>query len=186
MHSNVRQQSNILVILLIFNEQEAAGCKPVVLDTLPASVDRSIPATDTTPTTNHTPASFHPSTSTVYRLISVVEIIKREYLKVLETTRSTRLLGLHQYNEIGTLEDLHPVVASSNEIGDEKELEDVERTRHIIQAISGKHLLVLAVALHACYLLALNFILFLVHDEKKRPSCELHFRLVSYLNRRGS
>jgi len=82
----------------------------------------------------------------VPRLISVVEIIKREYLKVLETTHSARLLGLHQYNEFGTLEDLGIVVASSNGTADVKELEsarDLKRSRDIIQAISGKHLLVL-------------------------------------------
>ena len=62
----------------------------------------------------------------------------------LETTHSTRLHGLHQYNEIGTLEDLG-LVASSNQTADAKELEsaqEIERSRNIIQAISGKHLLV--------------------------------------------
>ncbi|KAF8805639.1 hypothetical protein BYT27DRAFT_7104018 [Phlegmacium glaucopus] len=119
---------------------EASDCKRVVLDTLPASVNISIPPTDTPP--RNTPASFHPSTSTVSRLISVVEIIKREYLKVLETTHSPRLLGLHQYNEIGTLEDLGIVVTPSNGTADAKELEsarDVKRSRDIIQAISGRH-----------------------------------------------
>lgn len=81
------------------------------------------------------------------RLVTVVEIIKREYLKVLETTRSTRLLGLHQYNEIGTLEDLGIVVASGDgtaDVGEEKleSTREVQRSRDIIQAISGKHLLV--------------------------------------------
>jgi hypothetical protein len=85
----------------------------------------------------------------VSRLISVVEIIKREYLKTLATTHSTRLHGLHQYNEIGTLEDLGVVVGSSNQTADAKELEsesaqEVERSRNIIKAISGKHLLVLS------------------------------------------
>ena len=82
------------------------------------------------------------------RLISVVEIIKREYLKILETTHSTRLHGLHQYNEIGTLEDLGLVVASSNQIADAKEelesAREIERSQNIIEAISGKHLLVLS------------------------------------------
>ena len=65
---------------------------------------------------------------------------------MLETTHSTRLHGLHQYNEIGTLEDLGLVVASSNQT-DVKELEsvrEVERSRNIIEAISGKHSLVLS------------------------------------------
>ena len=66
---------------------------------------------------------------------------------MLETTHSTRLHGLHQYNEIGTLEDLglQVVAASSNQTADAKELEsarEVERSRNIIEVISGKHLLV--------------------------------------------
>ena len=44
------------------------------------------------------------STTTIPRLISVVEIIKREYLKTLEMTHSRVLSGLYQYNEIGYLE----------------------------------------------------------------------------------
>jgi hypothetical protein len=39
------------------------------------------------------------------RLISVVEIIKREYLKTREVDQ---LRGLHQYNEIGCLETDEP------------------------------------------------------------------------------
>lgn len=115
------------------------------MDTLPVSIDTPVPPANTSSRSN-TSACFHPSTNTVSRLISVVEIIKREYLKILETTRSTRLHGLHQYNEIGTLEDLG-LVASSNQTADAKELElarEVERSRNIIEAISGKHLLVLS------------------------------------------
>jgi len=130
-----------VAVSLQFLLDEASDCTRVVLDTLPVSVDVSIPLNDTTPR-NNPPANFHPSTSTVNRLISVVEIIKREYLKVLETTHSTRLLGLHQYNEIGTLEELGIVVASSSETGGVKELEsalDVKRTQDIMQAMGGKH-----------------------------------------------
>ena len=116
------------------------------MDTLPVSADISVPP-NTSPRTN-TSACFHPSTSTVSRLISVVEIIKREYLKILETTHSTKLHGLHQYNEIGILEDLGLVVTStSNQTADAIELEsarEVERSQNIIEAISGKHLLVLS------------------------------------------
>ena len=107
------------------------------MDTLPVS------AANTSPSSN-TLACLHPSTSTVSRLISVVEIIKREYLKTLEITRSTRLHGLHQYNEIGTLEDLGLVAASSNDGKDLESAQEVERSRNIIEAISGKHLLVLS------------------------------------------
>jgi len=126
---------------LQFLLDEASDSKQVVLDTLPVLVDKSVPPDNTSPRTS-TSACFHPSTSTVSRLISVVEIIKREYLKTLETTHSTRFHGLHQYNEIGTLEDLGLVVASSNQTADAKELEsarEVERSRNIIEAIIGKH-----------------------------------------------
>jgi len=51
-------------------------------------------------------ASLSTVTMTVPRLVSVVEIIKREYSKTLETKHSSKLSGLHQYNEIGCLEDL--------------------------------------------------------------------------------
>jgi hypothetical protein len=53
---------------------------------------------------NHSSGRLSNSTITVPRLISVVEIIKREYLKKLETNRSSRLIGLYQYNEIGSLD----------------------------------------------------------------------------------
>jgi len=39
------------------------------------------------------------STITIPRLISVVEIIKREYLAAMNTNRSPELVGLYQYNE---------------------------------------------------------------------------------------
>ena len=134
-------------VVLTFWEQGASDCKRLVLDTLPVLLDISVSPANTSPRSNlNTSACFHPSTSTVSRLISVVEIIKREFLKTLETTRSTRLHGLHQYNEIGTLEDLGLVVASSNQTlaADAKKLgsAEVERSRNIIEAISGKNLLV--------------------------------------------
>jgi hypothetical protein len=73
-------------------------------------------------------------TSTIPRLISVAEIIKREYVKVLESKRSLRLEGLHQYNEIGCLEDLGLELG-----GDKREGEDDQtRTDEIVQALSGR------------------------------------------------
>ncbi|KAF8162462.1 hypothetical protein K438DRAFT_1618251 [Mycena galopus ATCC 62051] len=77
---------------------------PIVLHTLPATpkpvenVDGPVRVTN--------PPSLSHTASTVPRLISVVEIIKREYLKKLEIEKSSTLLGLHQYNQIGTLEEL--------------------------------------------------------------------------------
>ncbi|KAI0059194.1 hypothetical protein BV25DRAFT_1809363 [Artomyces pyxidatus] len=47
-----------------------------------------------------------PSTTTIPRLISVVEIVKREYLKMLDAKSMAALVGLYQYNELGCLEDL--------------------------------------------------------------------------------
>ncbi|KAI0249852.1 hypothetical protein BJV78DRAFT_631968 [Lactifluus subvellereus] len=46
-----------------------------------------------------------PSTITIPRLISVVEIIKREYLAAMDATKSPSIVGLYQYNEMGCLED---------------------------------------------------------------------------------
>jgi hypothetical protein len=44
------------------------------------------------------------SSTTIPRLISVVEIIKREYLAAMNAQRSPDLVGLYQYNEMGSLE----------------------------------------------------------------------------------
>ncbi|KAL1700665.1 hypothetical protein EV121DRAFT_189333, partial [Schizophyllum commune] len=41
------------------------------------------------------------STIAMSRLISVAEIVKREYLTELDKRKSTRLNGLHQYNFVG-------------------------------------------------------------------------------------
>lgn len=63
------------------------------------------------------------STSTISRLISVVEIIKREYLNTSEKT------GLHQYNEISYLE------RESNNT----EFENGERAQTLATALEGKN-----------------------------------------------
>lgn len=65
-----------------------------------------VPEATTTQPPEAAPKPANPSlaTTTIPRLISVVEIIKREYIKTLEVKHSPRLLGLHQYNEIGDLE----------------------------------------------------------------------------------
>ena len=70
------------------------------------------------------------SVSNVPRLISVVEIIKREYLKIADTS----LVGLYQYNELSTLEDLglRPDPRPVEEEGGE-----IARTQAIIQALDG-------------------------------------------------
>jgi len=76
--------------------------------------------------------------STVPRLISVAEIIKREYVNVLQEKRSSRMCGLYQYNEIGTLERLGVSVTPSAAASDKVTPEDL-RSLQIIQALKGKN-----------------------------------------------
>lgn len=88
-------------------------------------------------------AKAEKSTTSVTKLISVVEIIKREFPKALrshisdtsaddskETTLSPDLFSLHQYNEVGCLEDLDPPT--------EEELPE-ERAERIIVLLGGKN-----------------------------------------------
>jgi len=70
------------------------------------------------------------STAVVPRLISVAEIIKREYLKQLREKQPSRLSGLHQYNEIHCLEDTGTQVDTG------------EDTNDIVAALEGKNLCV--------------------------------------------
>jgi len=69
------------------------------------------------------------STATIPRLISVVEIIKREYLKTVEVTNSRVISGLYQYNEIGYLEE--------DQLEDSVSEED--RTLALAIALNGKN-----------------------------------------------
>lgn len=77
------------------------------------------------------------STATIPRLVSVVEIIKREYLKTLELESGESLSGLHQYNELGCLEDLGLNVDAEGEEGEG----DGERQRleALALALEGKN-----------------------------------------------
>ena len=59
-----------------------------------------------------------------------MEIIKREYLAAMNAKRSPHLVGLFQYNEIGSLED------QAESEGEEEEEADV-RARMITEALSG-------------------------------------------------
>lgn len=83
-----------------------------------------------TPLSLHTlptdPLKGRGSTMTIPRLISVVEIIKREYLAALDINRSTSLRGLHQYNEIGCFDQ-------------EKSTTDDDRTQALAVALEGKN-----------------------------------------------
>ncbi|CAL1710733.1 unnamed protein product [Somion occarium] len=78
------------------------------------------------------PDRMPPSMSTIPRLISVAEIIKREYLKTLSSDDAQEgvLTGLHQYNVIGTLPDESPAGAEDPE---------AERLQAISAALTGKN-----------------------------------------------
>ncbi|OCH94877.1 hypothetical protein OBBRIDRAFT_884432 [Obba rivulosa] len=96
--------------------------EPLTLHTLPAKKQQSIPSTEDAVDDTETPVQdaedgvskleseksrMASSMSTIPRLVSVAEIIKREYLKGLspELAESGNLSGLHQYNEVGELAD---------------------------------------------------------------------------------
>ncbi|KJA17963.1 hypothetical protein HYPSUDRAFT_45820 [Hypholoma sublateritium FD-334 SS-4] len=102
--------------------------KAVVLHTLPI-----IP---TVGEASITPKAASLATSAVPRLLSVVEILKREYISLLDARKSPRMIGLHQYNELGTLEALGVAIgtAPAPGAGDEE-----QRSLDIIQALSGKN-----------------------------------------------
>ncbi|KAF9044612.1 hypothetical protein BDZ89DRAFT_1008576 [Hymenopellis radicata] len=100
--------------------------KPIVFHTLP-NPPPTKPGSKAVSPTN--------STMLVPRLVSVVEIIKREYIKTLELSHSTRLLGLHQYNQVGSLEELGlaPVVDETIDEGE-------QRAENLIKALEGKNI----------------------------------------------
>ncbi|KAK0245882.1 hypothetical protein EDD85DRAFT_783653 [Armillaria nabsnona] len=78
--------------------------------------------------------SLSTATTTIPRLISVVEIIKREYIKILESKHLPRLFGLHQYNEVGSLEDIG--LGEEDTTPEDKE---EKRAASIITALEGKN-----------------------------------------------
>ncbi|KAG6827930.1 hypothetical protein H0H92_009908 [Tricholoma furcatifolium] len=108
--------------------------RPLVFHTMPAnpkpptSADAASKEKETESTSAST-SKLSKATTTVPRLLTVVEIIKREFIKSLESQRSPRLAGLHQYNEICLFESLGP------------ECEDAEneetRATEIRRALSG-------------------------------------------------
>ncbi|KAJ7634584.1 hypothetical protein FB45DRAFT_789813 [Roridomyces roridus] len=109
---------------------------PIVLHTLPAPSKSDLPSEnpDAAPTKPANPPSFAHTASTVPRLISVVEIIKREYVKKLDLEHSSILTGLHQYNEIGTLEELGLVAP----VADDQQDAETRRSQEIMAALQGK------------------------------------------------
>ncbi|OBZ72255.1 hypothetical protein A0H81_07461 [Grifola frondosa] len=103
--------------------------RPLVLHTLPVQKPNLNLPTQDVPAENTTvqvqsdvkavgqPQRMNTSMSTIPRLISVVEIIKREYLNALDPVLAEAgcLSGLHQYNEIGELQEHSSIEGSANE-----------------------------------------------------------------------
>ncbi|KAH9941353.1 hypothetical protein B0H21DRAFT_753277 [Amylocystis lapponica] len=118
--------------------------RPLTLHTLPTAKaatasSKTITASDNAAqdapaTSTQKESRMHPSMTTIPRLISVVEIIKREYLKTLDPTESEAgaLFGLHQYNEIGELEQNIP-----DSTGDPER----DRAQAVTLALQGKRYL---------------------------------------------
>ena len=76
-------------------------------------------------------AKSPPPTSTIPRLISVVEIIKREYFKALPPERT----GLYQYNHLGYLEE-----DNEDHSKDATSVAEGDRAAYITAALQGKNL----------------------------------------------
>ena len=76
-------------------------------------------------------AKSPPSASTIPRLISVVDIIKREYFKALPPERT----GLYQYNHLGYLEE-----DNEDHSKDATSVAEGDRAAYITAALQGKNL----------------------------------------------
>lgn len=125
--------------------------RPLVLHTLPPSKDKRPAPGDESETQHGRPphppeseradssekeakaARLHPSMATIPRLVSVVEIIKREYLKTLDPAlaQAGSLSGLHQYNEMGDLEEHGLVEGTGNE--------EQDRLESLAHALQGRN-----------------------------------------------
>jgi hypothetical protein len=122
---------------VILTAEQKNETRPLVFHTLPADTlppDPSHPdVTKSEPMKDPRRDRMCTATSLVPKLVSVVEIIKREYLKTLDMTLAERgtLEGLHQYNELSSIALPY----------EEAVLEDIEaeRARTITLAVSGKN-----------------------------------------------
>ncbi|KAG9225785.1 hypothetical protein CCMSSC00406_0007795 [Pleurotus cornucopiae] len=124
---------NWVSFALDFFEKQTQGT--LILHTLPPGLPHLLNgSTDLIEAKIEPPPKSDRGADLAPRLISVVEIIKREYLKILASSKSARLIGLHQYNEIGCLEDLEPAKQQS-------QVAEEERTANILQALEGKNYL---------------------------------------------
>ncbi|KAF8627883.1 hypothetical protein AX15_004199 [Amanita polypyramis BW_CC] len=151
--TNGKIKSYVSFALKWFDENEDT---PIVFHTLPHAFlappekrERNEPAANendtkqrASATTTQQPPSTKSVTSMVPRLISVIEIIKREFLRNLAIHHSPRLAGLHQYTEIGCLEDLQkPDVEAPLPPGDKQDGSEGldERAMEVVEALSGKN-----------------------------------------------
>lgn len=125
--------------------------KPLVLHTLPAPKGKAPVPQDESETRHAAPPQptesdnldsteqeakikrLHTSMANIPRLVSVVEIIKREYLKTLDPVlaRAGSLSGLHQYNEIGDLCEEGLLEGTGNE--------EQDRIQSLAQALQGRN-----------------------------------------------
>lgn len=75
------------------------------------------------------------STITIPRLITVAEIIKREYLLAMDAKRMPDLAGLYQYNEIGCIEN-----GVEDEMDGETDEGAEDRMKMLAEALAGKNI----------------------------------------------
>ncbi|KAI3615549.1 hypothetical protein WG66_011756 [Moniliophthora roreri] len=115
---------------LEYLENEENNSNHLILHTLPAA---SKSQTNSTSAENATTKHLGNATSAIPRLVTVVEIIKREYIKLLEQKHSSRLTGLHQYNEFGSLEELGMCTSDANVN------EEDQRAERLKMALEGKN-----------------------------------------------
>jgi hypothetical protein len=114
--------------------------RPLVFHTLPLSAVPGAKKATPDPTKSPAPeAAPKQSTVNIPLLISVVEIVKREYLQACRTS----CVGLHQYNEVRCLEEL--ASHSTNEDDDPEEPESTRgekaeeaRRRELVEVLGGK------------------------------------------------
>ncbi|KLO05773.1 hypothetical protein SCHPADRAFT_910801 [Schizopora paradoxa] len=135
--SGGKMKSWIEVVLKSLKENPE---KPILLHTLPHATKRDAPeaATKVDPQkdkeiedSEKATSTHQPSVSNIPRLASIVEIIKREYLK--ELPQSLVKSGLYQYNRLGVLEE-NESARDANQIQSEE-----ERTNEILAALSGSN-----------------------------------------------
>lgn len=80
---------------------------------------------------NNSKQKTHPSLANIPRLISVVEIVKREFLKRQKAGDETKL---SQYNELGALE------ADSTSVSESLPSDEALRLKAVEAALDGKNL----------------------------------------------